>query len=131
MDYTRDHAAAAVISLAHSAVTYWSCFAIDKHLRHLKNIKLLLSTGYIPVFTALKYLVGGIYQRRDLKLKSVKISVRALTACPCSTNSNKHDITTDIIRTKKERERVQAMHNFTKDRRSHKSVKLTEGITPK
>ena len=34
-----DHAAAAVISLAHSAVTYWSCFAIHKHLRHLENMK--------------------------------------------------------------------------------------------
>ena len=33
---TPDHAATAVISLAHSAVTYWSCFAIHKHLRHLK-----------------------------------------------------------------------------------------------
>ena len=65
----------AVISLAHSAVTYWSCFAIDKHLRHLKNMKLLLSMGYIPVFTVLKYLVNGIYQRWDLKLKLVKISV--------------------------------------------------------
>ena len=59
----------AVISLAHSAVTYWSCFAIDKHLRHLKNTKSLLSTGYIPVFTVLKYLVGGIYQRLDLEAK--------------------------------------------------------------
>ena len=37
---TRDYAATAVISLAHSAVTYWSCFAIHKHLRHLKNVKL-------------------------------------------------------------------------------------------
>ena len=32
--------------------------------------------GYIPVFTVWKYLVGGIYQRGDLKLKSVKISVQ-------------------------------------------------------
>ena len=38
-------------------------------------MKLLLSTGYIPVFTVLKYLVDGIYQRWDLKLKLVKISV--------------------------------------------------------
>ena len=42
---TRDHAVTAVISLAHSAVTYWSCFAIDKHLRHSKNMKLLLRHG--------------------------------------------------------------------------------------
>ena len=35
-------------------------------------------TGYIPVFTVWKYLVGGIYQREDLKLKSVKISVQGL-----------------------------------------------------
>ena len=34
-----------VISLAHSAVTYWSCFAIHKHLRHLKNMKWLLRHG--------------------------------------------------------------------------------------
>ena len=33
-------------------------------------------TGYIPVFTVWKYLVSGIYQRGDLKLKSVKISVQ-------------------------------------------------------
>ena len=32
-------------------------------------------TGYIPAFTVWKYLVGRIYQRRDVKLKSVKISV--------------------------------------------------------
>ena len=32
--------------------------------------------GYIPVFTVWKYLVGGIYQSGDLKLKSVKISVQ-------------------------------------------------------
>ena len=32
--------------------------------------------GYIPVFTVWKYLVSGIYQRGDLKLKSVKISVQ-------------------------------------------------------
>ena len=42
---TYDHAAAAVISLAHSAVTYWSCFAIHKHLRHLKNMNWLLRHG--------------------------------------------------------------------------------------
>ena len=72
----RDHAAAAVISLAHSAVMYWSCFVIDKQLKRLKNMKLLLSMGYIPVFTVLKYLVSGIYQRQDLKLKFVKISVQ-------------------------------------------------------
>ena len=35
---TPDHVATAVISLAQPAVTYWSCFAIHKHLRHLKNI---------------------------------------------------------------------------------------------
>ena len=33
-------------------------------------------SGYIPVFTVWKYLVGGIYQRGDLKLKSVKIGVQ-------------------------------------------------------
>ena len=32
--------------------------------------------GYIPVFTVWNYLVGGIYQRGDRKLKSVKISVQ-------------------------------------------------------
>ena len=37
-----DHVATTVISLAHSAVTYWSCFEIHKLLRHLKNMKLLL-----------------------------------------------------------------------------------------
>ena len=42
---THGHAATAVISLAHSAVTYWSCFAIHKHLRRLKNMKLLLRHG--------------------------------------------------------------------------------------
>ena len=66
---------------------YWSCFAIHKHLRHLKNLKWLLSHGILshlrfwmitesPVFTVWKYLVGGIYQRGDLKLKSVKIGVQ-------------------------------------------------------
>ena len=42
---TPDHTATAVISLAHSAVTYWSCFEIHinhKHLRHLTNMKLIL-----------------------------------------------------------------------------------------
>ena len=39
---TPDHTATAVISLAHCAVTYWSCFEIRKHLRHLKNMKLIL-----------------------------------------------------------------------------------------
>ena len=39
-----DHTTTAVISLAHSAVTYWS-FAIHKLLRHLKNMKLLLRYG--------------------------------------------------------------------------------------
>ena len=42
---THGHAATAVISLAHSAVTYWSCVAIHKHLRRLKNMKLLLRHG--------------------------------------------------------------------------------------
>ena len=32
--------------------------------------------GYIPVFTVWKYLVSEIYQRGDIKLKSVKISVQ-------------------------------------------------------
>ena len=75
---TPDHVATAVISLAHSPMTYWSCFAIHKLLRHLKNMKLLLRHGIqdIPVFTVWKYLVSGIYQRGDLKLKSVKISVQ-------------------------------------------------------
>ena len=74
---TRDHAATAVISLAHSAMTYWSCFAIYKHLRHLKNVKLLPRHGIYPcIFSVWKYLVGGINQRRNLKLKSVKISAR-------------------------------------------------------
>ena len=38
-------------------------------------MKWLLRHG-IPIFTVWKYLVGGIYQRGDLKLKSVKISVQ-------------------------------------------------------
>ena len=41
------HVAAAVISLAHSAVTFRSCFAIHKHLRRLKNMKLLLRHGIL------------------------------------------------------------------------------------
>ena len=38
----RNHTVTVVTALAHSAVTYWFGFAIDKHLRHLKNMKLLL-----------------------------------------------------------------------------------------
>ena len=52
-----NHAATAIISLAHSAMTYWSCFAIHKHLRHLKNMKLLLRHG---IYTGLYLLCENI-----------------------------------------------------------------------
>ena len=38
-------------------------------------MKLLLRHRIFTVFTVSKYLVGGIYQRGDLKLKSFRISV--------------------------------------------------------
>ena len=49
---------------------------ISISLRYLKNLIWNWGMGHIPVFTVWKYLVGGIYQRRDLRLKSVKISVQ-------------------------------------------------------
>ena len=68
--WLRDHVATVVISLAHSAMTYWSCFAIhNKHLRHLKNMKLLLKHRIYTCIPVWKYLVGTIYQRWDLKLR--------------------------------------------------------------
>ena len=72
---TPDHAATAVISLAHSAVTYWSCFAIHKNLRHLKNMKLLLRHGiYTSIYCVKIFSWLNIPKRRSEK--SVKISVQ-------------------------------------------------------
>ena len=44
---TPDHVATAVISLAHCAVTHWSCFAIHKHLRHLKNVYEIITEAHL------------------------------------------------------------------------------------
>ena len=63
---TPDHAATAVISLAHSAVTYWSCFAIHKHLRHLKNMKWLLRHGiYTCIYCVKIFSRWNIPKRRS------------------------------------------------------------------
>ena len=63
---TRGHAATAVISLAHSAVTYWSCFAIHKHLRHVKNMKLLLRHGiYTCIYCVKIFSRWNIPKRRS------------------------------------------------------------------
>ena len=70
---TRDHAATAVISLAHSAVTYWSCFAIRKHLRDLKNMKWLLRHGiYTCIYCVKIFSRWNIPKRRS----EAKISVQ-------------------------------------------------------
>ena len=61
-----DNVATAVISLAHSAVTYWSCFAIHKHLRHLKNMKLLLRHGiYTYIYCVKIFSRWNIPKRRS------------------------------------------------------------------
>ena len=63
---TYDHAAVAVISLAHSAVTYWFCFAIHKHLRHLKNMKWLLRDGiYTCIYCVKIFSRWNIPKRRS------------------------------------------------------------------
>ena len=63
---TYDHAATAVTSLAHSAVTYWSCFAIHKYLRHLKNMKLLLRHGiYTCIYCVKIFSRWNIPKRRS------------------------------------------------------------------
>ena len=61
---------------------------------HLKNMKLLSRHGiHIPVFTVWKYLVHGIYQRGDLKLKSVfrgPLSIVIFTIAIHFQGPNKH-----------------------------------------
>ena len=48
-------------------------------------MKWLLRHGiYIPIFTVWKYLVGGIYQRGDLKLKSAPFSPVCRSSAPLS-----------------------------------------------
>ena len=66
---TYDHAAAAAISLAHSAVTYWSCFAIHKHLRHLKNMKWLLRHGIFTCIYCVKIFSRWNIQKRRSEAK--------------------------------------------------------------
>ena len=74
---TPDHVATAVISLAHSPMTYWSCFAIHKLLRHLKNTKLLLKHGiYTCIYCVKIFSWWNIPKRIYLKLKVAKISVQ-------------------------------------------------------